>query len=748
MRSASRTLAAAAPAGVVIAVAWLRFEQPLGSAPWRAGVLLLLALAAAALPGWRLRAAGSAAAAFFAVRLAFGVWLLPHPVAAFARVGTDFGRGFRDFYATHLPFDPPLHVEMTGIVLVAVFAFALLVALVAAARQPVGAALALLAGAGWPATLLGPSHAIGMGAAILAAGLLVIAVLGSRRIPVLALPVGTVLVLAAVAVGAATAARSGAVHWQSWNLTGSGSPESVSFVWDAQYGGLDWPSKSTVVLDVRSKTPPSYLRAEVLDDFAGDRWLAGAPRPSDSLEPPAAFDPTHETKEVVTVAGLSDIHLVGGSVPVRFASGTSIDEPEPGFAVIPTGLGRGFSYTVWSYAPGPSEAALSRVPPAYPRVLLTGGMLGIGDGIQVPPFGAAGRERDVIQSLTSTVDLYPYLPLARLAEQVTRGARTPYAAVADLDRWFLVGGGFRYSDHPPVVAPPLVGFATRTRAGYCQYFAGAMALMLRYLGIPARVAVGFAGPTYDAASRTWTVTDHDAHAWVEVWFRGYGWLPFDPTPAAPGSSRGSLVHQFTRHGGSGESAPRQRALPKAPATKGRKAANGTVSRLHLGHAAGANSGPPQAGGHLSYVLLLLLVLAGAVGAIAVAKQARRVAGRLARDPRRLAAACREELASFLLDQGMEPARSATVRELGELVRRQLGVDADAFVAAATAARFGRIEDADGAARAARSELRRLLAECRRYLSRRERLLGLLSLRSLVRARPAVEVFASLGSTRS
>ena len=55
-----------------------------------------------------------------------------------------------------------------------------------------------------------------------------------------------------------------------------------------------------------------------------------------------------------------------------------------------------------------------------------------------------------------------------------------------------------------------------------------MTLMLRYLGIPARVAVGFSNGTWEDGG--WTVTDHDAHAWVEAWFAGYGWLAFDPTP--------------------------------------------------------------------------------------------------------------------------------------------------------------------------------------------------------------------------
>ena len=81
---------------------------------------------------------------------------------------------------------------------------------------------------------------------------------------------------------------------------------------------------------------------------------------------------------------------------------------------------------------------------------------------------------------------------------------------------------------------------TKTKSGYCQHFAGAMALMLRYLGIPARVAAGFTSGRYDAKREEWTVNDRNAHTWVEVWFQGYGWLPFDPTP-----SRGTLGGPYT-----------------------------------------------------------------------------------------------------------------------------------------------------------------------------------------------------------
>jgi hypothetical protein len=113
-----------------------------------------------------------------------------------------------------------------------------------------------------------------------------------------------------------------------------------------------------------------------------------------------------------------------------------------------------------------------------------------------------------------------------------------------------------------------------------------------------------------------------------------------------------------------------------------------------------------------------------------------------RDPRRAAAACREELVAFLVDQRIEVPRSATLHELGELVRREFGVDPRPFVTAATAARFGRSEAAW--ARDARRELGLLLSAMRRALTMRDRLRGLLSLRSLGRS-PAVPRSASLGS---
>jgi transglutaminase-like putative cysteine protease len=753
VRSAARTVAVSAPALVVVAVAWLRLEQPVESL-WRVPALLALAVAAA-LPRRRsLRAVAAVAATVAAARVAVGVdfvpWRLDHPGAGFgladpfSTFGTRFGNGFDDFYGTHLPFDPRVHVAMHELVLSGVFLFGLGVALLVAARKPVASALVLLVGAGWPVTLLGSSHGIAMGAAILGAALVLLAGLGSRRVPALAVPAAAVVAVAAVAVGSATAARHGLVNWQSWNLAHvAGGPADVGFVWNAQYGGLQWAGQPTNVLQVQSDRPPAYMRAAVLDDFVDDAWVLGAARPADSLEPPAAFRPENQTREIVTVNALADRHLAGDSIPIRFraATGAPLVTFEPGFAALNQDLPQGFRYTVWSYTARPTAAALRRSPPDYPLELTQDDLFDVGDGETLPAFGTPSRSFAVARDLAAHPRLRAYLPLARLAQKVTGGARTPYAAVEDLESWFVSSHTFRYSNHPTVLKPALVGFVTTTHAGYCQYFAGAMALMLRYLGIPARVAVGFAGGTYDSRQHVWNVTDREAHAWVEVWFKGYGWVPFDPTPAAPGAAPRQAQAGLGDAAGKGGG-----GAPSSAAGTAGGARNTSPEELKLtgnnglgeGSSQDLSSQAPAVGAGSGSrdrsrpVLLILAALAAAVGGIALIKVGFRLRRSSRRDPRGVAAACRQELAGFLLDQRIEAPRSATLGELGELVKREFGVRPDAFVAAATAARFGPDENAAAASVAARRELRALLDVARRGLTRRDRLRGLLSLRSLTR----------------
>ena len=188
---------------------------------------------------------------------------------------------------------------------------------------------------------------------------------------------------------------------------------------------------------------------------------------------------------------LADTHLVGATVPVIYDAGDApIVKNVPGTAELPSGLTRGFRYSVWSAAPQPTPAELARSRPSYPVELTEPGtFLDVGRGITMPQFGLPRLFRP---------ELERYAPLERTAIAVAGSASTPYAAAAKLVSWFRTRGDFVYTERPPSsgATAPLVDFVTRSRAGYCQQFAGAMALMLRYLGVPARVAVGFsAEPT-------------------------------------------------------------------------------------------------------------------------------------------------------------------------------------------------------------------------------------------------------------
>jgi transglutaminase-like putative cysteine protease len=697
---------------IVVTTAWLRLESPI-DLPLRSVAVAALAL----LPA--LVAPLAARVVVLCTSVAAGAWIAfdvaPfHPLRLAAAVGSRFGNGFLDFYAVKTPFDPRVHAEMRGVILTAVFGFTLAVTLAVAARRPVVAALVVVVGAGWPATVRGPSGALVVGALILLAVLAVLSGLTSRGVPSAVVPAAAALVLVGVVASTSAAVAKGElVAWQHWNIRGAAQePVSVSFVWDAQYGGIHWPRKRTIVLEVEAPPRSLFWRAAVLDRFTGSRWVEEpAPLPGDTLEPRHA----PELRQDVRILALADTRLVGASVPVRFDAGDApIVSHAPGFAELPSGLTHGFTYTAWSDALQPTAADLERSRAVYPRELVEPGtFLDVAPGATAPAFG---RPRSAAS------------PLARVALEVAGSAKTPYEAAAALQRWFRTAGGFRYTNSPR--SSSLEDFILRTHAGYCQHFAGAMALLLRYLGVPARVAVGFSSGRYDPKRGVWRVTDHDAHAWVEAWFRGYGWLPFDPTPSGR-PERGELSAPYARVAAA-SGAARGKGAPT-----GGNGTNGTQSQHRHGETPFAGTpvfapGAAHAGNGWQQSLLILLALVAAVAASAVAgaKLALRRVRYLTRDARALAGACRRELADYLLDQRIDAARSATLHELGELVRHELAVDADAFVAAATAARFGPPDGAARAAREARRELRTLVRRMRTRLRPRDRLRGLFSLRSL------------------
>jgi protein-glutamine gamma-glutamyltransferase len=100
--------------------------------------------------------------------------------------------------------------------------------------------------------------------------------------------------------------------------------------------------------------------------------------------------------------------------------------------------------------------------------------------------------------------------------------------------------GFNYTLDMPRVPPrdPLANFLFVRKAGYCEYFASAMAVMLRTLGIPSRVATGFQSGYFNDVSGMYVIRASDAHAWVEAWIDGQGWRTFDPTPPDKSPSHG------------------------------------------------------------------------------------------------------------------------------------------------------------------------------------------------------------------
>lgn len=132
-------------------------------------------------------------------------------------------------------------------------------------------------------------------------------------------------------------------------------------------------------------------------------------------------------------------------------------------------------------------------------------------------------------SLLTHHDLRP--ETRALAERITAGHDTVYDKAAAIAQW-LSGPDFEYTlNLPPMPEQGAIdAFLLRVRRGHCQFFAGGMALMLRSLGIPARVVSGYRGGEWNPADRSYTVRASMAHVWVEVLFPSYGWVVFDPAP--------------------------------------------------------------------------------------------------------------------------------------------------------------------------------------------------------------------------
>jgi len=139
--------------------------------------------------------------------------------------------------------------------------------------------------------------------------------------------------------------------------------------------------------------------------------------------------------------------------------------------------------------------------------------------------------------------------IADLAYQVTADSRNRYDAAVAVESYLQ--NNFRYSLSMRASGPqPLADFLFNVREGHCEYFATAMAIMLRTQGIATRVVNGFADGQYNETAGVWVVRQRNAHSWVEVYFPAEDvWVPFDPTPFAgrPQGAAGSLAERISNY---------------------------------------------------------------------------------------------------------------------------------------------------------------------------------------------------------
>jgi transglutaminase-like putative cysteine protease len=119
-----------------------------------------------------------------------------------------------------------------------------------------------------------------------------------------------------------------------------------------------------------------------------------------------------------------------------------------------------------------------------------------------------------------------------LARQITASASNNYDKAAAIEHYLTANYGYTLQMGRVIPKDPLAYFLFERKQGHCEYFASSMAVMLRTLRIPARVVNGFRTGEFNDVTSQYVVRARNAHSWVEAYFPGYGWVGFDPTPAA------------------------------------------------------------------------------------------------------------------------------------------------------------------------------------------------------------------------
>ncbi|MCW2990939.1 MAG: transglutaminase domain protein, partial [Solirubrobacterales bacterium] len=470
------------------------------------------------------------------------------------------------------------------------------------------------------------------------------------------------------------------------------TPPSIGFNWEHGYGPLNWPRENRIMLRVASDRP-HYWKTVDLDTFDGTAWTT-EPTPIPTEAPEQARNHADWTIDLrVTVRDLRTPYYVATGTGLKIENSPRFALPSsPGtFATGGEPLRRGDSYTAQAYAPNPSVRELRTAGTEYPPLVsqfltmeLPPDVGGPATAPGAPSSLAAARvefpqysvlsarnppmstdaEGRVSFNATPLLQHSEYAQMFALARRLRLRSTTPYALVRAVQA--RLAGDYAYTEKPPAPKPgrpPLVSFLFDTHAGYCQHFSGAMALLLRMGGVPARVSSGFSPGTFDAGRDEWVVRDVDAHSWVEVYFPHLGWITFDPTPGiAP--PRTQLVN--------GPAPLNAKEIPLRP--EGRQ----EDAPPRAGAGGGISAGSSGTSGWAVAGIVALIAGAALLGVLVVRRRRRRPA----RGPAELAEL---ERALHLTGRSIEPR--LTLQALEERFRRQSPAAA-AYVAAVRLERFG------------------------------------------------------------
>jgi transglutaminase-like putative cysteine protease len=288
---------------------------------------------------------------------------------------------------------------------------------------------------------------------------------------------------------------------------------------------LSLPTPRTLLVYRTDDPNPDYLRMTTLDQFSGTGWSASkleadrqTARVQSGIPTPVGDGGAH--RDLTMKIAVDHDHLDVYWLPVPFG-------PKK-VEVKGTWLWDRSSQTVFSASRTtknlePYTVTASRVMPDRDALALA---------------GTGSIDPTIRKSYGKAVTVTPYV--RDLTVRIVASKTSEYDKAAAIQAYFTnPHNDFRYDLHASQPGPggdPLEAFLTGKR-GFCEQYATAMAAMLRVAGIPSRVAVGFTPGTQDAKDRTlFSVTTSDAHAWPEAWFQGTGWVRFEPTPAASGSS--------------------------------------------------------------------------------------------------------------------------------------------------------------------------------------------------------------------